>query len=370
VLVLQEKAVARQKVRSENVVIFILVPATILLALWLLLLGRATEDDRALATYADRLDKLAHIKKLKGKERQVREKLEPYSETVSLLLRSSIFRDKTKEIQKLEKDVLDYQQGKAKKASVFILPGYVLLREVEALGKGTMHKNILSKCFELYGKKHAQSKTKQLLAKLVSYPIIGVASTLTLGVLILGSISQTAGLAIIGIGTILIIVLAYAMYDELGDLVRKRQKSISREFPNVVSKLALLVTSGMIMDRAWKETSYSGDTELYLEMRKTSQELDNLVSPETAYSNFINRCNTKESAKLASAIMQNLSKGNAQIGKLLKGMAREAWQERRHTAKRDAEKANSKLMIPTMLLFLAILVMLMVPVAMNFSGIV
>ena len=53
---------------------------------------------------------------------------------------------------------------------------------------------------------------------------------------------------------------------------------------------------------------------------------------------------------------------------LLKGMAHDAWQERRHTAKRDSEKANSKLMIPTMLLFVAILVMIMVPVALNFAS--
>jgi tight adherence protein C len=103
-------------------------------------------------------------------------------------------------------------------------------------------------------------------------------------------------------------------------------------------------------------------------MRRTSEELENLVSPEAAYGGFIARCNTKETAKLAAAIMQNLSKGNAEIGRLLKDMARDAWQERRHTAKRDAEKANSMLMVPTVMLFLAILVMLMVPIAMNFSG--
>ena len=199
--------------------------------------------------------------------------------------------------------------------------------------------------------------------------MIGVGFTLLLGVIFLGIESFSAGSAIIGLGTLLVLVLVYAMYDELSDLVKKRRSAIIKQFPGVVSKLALLVTSGMIMDRAWKETAYSQEAELYLEMRKTSQELDNLVSPESAFSNFINRCNTKESAKLASAITQNLSKGNAEIGRLLKEMAREAWQERRHIAKRDAEKANSRLMIPTMLLFLAILVMLMVPVAMNFSGI-
>jgi len=184
----------------------------------------------------------------------------------------------------------------------------------------------------------------------------------------MGMGSTTAANAILGIGAALVLVLTYAMYDEMKDQVNKRREAISKQFPNVVSKLALLVTSGMIMDRAWKETAYSQELELYKEMRKTCEELDNLVSPEAAYSEFINRCNTKETARLASAIMQNLSKGNAEIGKLLKDMAREAWQERRHTAKRDAEKANSKLMIPTMLLFIAILIMLMVPIAMNFSG--
>ena len=132
----------------------------------------------------------------------------------------------------------------------------------------------------------------------------------------------------------LVIVLVYALYDELGDQINKRRAAISRQFPNVVSKLALLVTSGMIMDRAWRETAQSQSGELYMEMRKTSEELANLVEPAAAYAGFIDRCNTKETTKLASAIIQNQTKGNAEVGVLLKAMAHEAWQERRHTAKR------------------------------------
>ena len=122
------------------------------------------------------------------------------------------------------------------------------------------------------------------------------------------------------------------------------------------------------MDRAWKLTAYSRNSGLYREMQQSSEEIDNLVNPEIAFGNFINRCNTKETAKLASGIIQNMSKGNAEIGRLLKEMAREAWNERRYKAKNDAEKANSMLMIPTMMLFLAILIMLMVPIIMSFSG--
>ena len=349
--------------------IAILIVATLLIIAWLILLGRVTQEDWLQAGYVKLFDSHKIIKKLHAKSRLDEEKISGYSGIALLVMRFIFCRDSKKKAQKFEREIECLKNGDLRRINTFVMPGYVLLREIEAIGKSNIHKTMLSKCFELYGKKHALYKTKQLLAQMLSYPVIGVACTLILGVIFLSLGNTSAGYAIIGVGTTLVLVLVYALFDELNDLVQKRQAAISRQFPNVVSKLALLVTSGMIMDRAWKETAYSQETELYQEMRKTSKELDNLVSPESAYSNFINRCNTKESAKLASAIMQNLSKGNAEIGRLLKNMAHEAWQERRHTAKRDAEKANSKLMIPTMLLFLAILVMLMVPIAMNFSGI-
>lgn len=226
----------------------------------------------------------------------------------------------------------------------------------------------MEKSIEFYGKKYATDKAKQLIAQLLSYPLIGLFFTLVLGAILVGTGNQMPGLGVMLGGSLLVFVLVYALYDELSDRLNKRRAAISRQFPNVVSKLALLVTSGMIMDRAWRETAESQELELYIEMRKTSDELTNLVEPSVAYMNFIDRCNTKETTKLASAIIQSLSKGNAEIGALLKSMAHEAWQERRHTAKRDSEAANSKLMIPTMLLFLAILVIIMVPVVINFSN--
>jgi len=348
--------------------IIILTIASLLIISWLFLLFRIEKDDWIQAVYAKVFDNQQTIKKLRLNDILVTERLSRYSGLVYFIF-SKLNKDPKRKISRLERDIESLHRGNLKSVSTFIMPGYVLQRVITAIGKWDIHKKIMSKHYELYGRKHAAKKTKQLLAQILSYPILGVVATLLLGVLLIALDNTTIGLTIIGIGTLLVIVLVYAMYDEIDDLVRKRRSAIIRQFPNVVSKLALLVTSGMIMDRAWKETAFSQETELYQEMRKTSKELDNLVSPESAYSNFINRCNTKESAKLASAIMQNLSKGNAEIGRLLKDMAQEAWLERRHMAKRDAEKANSMLMIPTMLLFLAILVMLMVPVAMNFTGI-
>jgi len=348
--------------------IVILILATLMTVAWLTLLGRVTREDWITAAYCKVYDNYAAIDKMRKKDAANRKKLSGYRGIASVGMSLIYGGGSEKKIKKLVNDNKRLQSGDLKRVNVLAMPGYVMQREFDAIGKGGAHKIIMANSYELYGKKHAAYKTKHLLANLLSFPIIGVAMTLILGALFMGTGSTSVGAALLGIGSVLVLFIVYAMYDEQRDRVKKRRSAINKEFPNVVSKLALLVTSGMIMDRAWKETAYSQESVLYQEMRKTSEEMDNLVSPETALSDFLNRCNTKETSKLASAIMQNLSKGNAEIGRLLKDMAREAWQERRHTAKRDAEKANSKLMIPTMLLLLAILVMLMVPVAMNFSG--
>jgi len=348
--------------------IVILILSSALIFAWLVLLGMANNEDWVSAAYNKVLGNITAIEKLHAKDAKKREKLGQYHGVVHAVMRLFLSGDSAKAIKNLERSSSSIQSGNLSSVSQFAMPGYVLQRKYDSIGKSAIHKAIMTNCLELYGKKHADNKAAQLLAGLLSYPIIGIGLLLGIGTLVMAVGDTNTGAAILGIGIIVVLVLVYAMYDQLNDMIRKRREAIRRQFPNVVSKLALLVTSGMIMDRAWQETAYSQSGELYLEMRKTSKELDNLVSPDDAYGGFLDRCNTKETAKLASAIMQNLSKGNAEIGRLLKDMAHEAWQERRHMAKRDAEKANSKLMIPTMLLLLAILVLIMVPVAMNFSS--
>lgn len=347
--------------------VIILIVSTALAVLWLYLLEQSTAEDWTAAAYNKVLDNRFEIEHLRQKDAEDAEKLSKYHGILHRVMSVVIGSGSEKKIAKLMQENEDLQDGNLKSVNIFSMPGYVLQRRVEAIGKGAIHRSILAKYTELYGKKYAPNKTKQLLSQMLSYPIIGVAASLALGALLASGGNKTGGFAVMGVGTLIVLILVYALYDEVSDRLNKRRKAIARQFPNVVSKLALLVTSGMIMDRAWRETAESQDLELYREMRKTADELGNLVEPSAAYTNFINRCNTKETTKLASAIIQSQSKGNAEIGVLLKGMAHEAWQERRHMAKRDSEAANSKLMIPTILLFIAILVMIMVPIAMNFS---
>ena len=350
------------------VLFVILIFATALAVIWLLLLSWVSEEDWVAAAFCRVVDNREEAEKLRRKDAANQEALEGYHGLAAKVMGLVYGGGSEKKIQKLEEQNQALQQGDLRTVNLLAMPGYVLQRRFGAIGRGSVHKRVFEKCLELYGKKYAPNKTRQLMAQLLSYPIIGLALTLSLGAMFLGLGNTTGGLAVLSVGTLLVLMLVYALYDEVGDRLNKRRAAISRQFPNVVSKLALLVTSGMIMDRAWRETAQSQSGELYMEMRQTADELNNLVEPSAAYAGFIDRCNTKETSKLASAIIQNQSKGNAEVGRLLKSMAHEAWQERRHTAKRDSEAANSKLMIPTMLLFVAILVMILVPVATSFQG--
>jgi len=340
-----------------------------LIAAWFVLLCMIKKDDWIAAAYNKVFDNIIKIDRLRIKDAVKKKKLAAYHGIAAAIMGIFWGGNSSRQIMKLEFQNTRIQNGTFKNIGLLDMPGYVLLRLNESINRSSLHKKAYFRCHELYGAKHADKKTQQLLARLISYPILGVATSLFLGALISTTGETTIGTMILVFGTVIVLTLAFYLYDMVRVQIVRRRDAISRQFPNIVSKLALLVSSGMIMDRAWKETAYSQEAEIYLEMRKTAEELDNLLSPEAAYGNFISRCNTKETSKLASAIMQNLSKGNAEIGALLKNMAKEAWQERRRSAKRDAEKANSKLMIPTMLLLIAVLIMLMVPVALNFTGI-
>ncbi len=89
--------------------------------------------------------------------------------------------------------------------------------------------------------------------------------------------------------------------------------------------------------------------------------------PSEAYSRFITRCSNPYTTKLATAIIQNISKGNAEIVSLFRTLNDESWMEHKHNARRMGEKIQSKLLIPTLLMFGGIMILIIVPVMSGFN---
>lgn len=347
----------------------VLIVASVLTVCWIVLLFMARNEDWMLAAQGCLRNNQIQIQTLEKKKIRNQKKLTEYYGIAKTVMSVFYKTEFDKEIRKLKKKNEQLRSGNFKSVFSGDLPGYVMLRMYGRLETTGFYRKLTASYYELYGPNRPDVPAKRLLAKSISYLMIGVAMTLICGAIVMVLFDALPGIGIMTVGTTIVVVLVYAMYDEVMDRAGKRRAEIIRQFPNVVSKLAILVTSGMIMKQAWDETAASNEGELYQQMRITSRRLDNLESPETAYGGFIDRCNTKETTRLASAIMQNQSKNNDQINVLLRQMAAEAWDERRNLAKRNSENATSKLMIPTMLLFVSILVMLMVPVVISFSSI-
>ena len=146
----------------------------------------------------------------------------------------------------------------------------------------------------------------------------------------------------------------------LQDKLTARRQEIVLDLPQVLSKLTLLVNSGMVLRDAWKKVSITGERTLYLEMQNTNLEMENGVMEIDAYRNFAERCNVKEVRKFTSLIIQNLNKGNEELAYFMKDLSDEMWEVKKNEVKQKGEKANSQLLLP--MIFIGILLIIMVPI--------
>ena len=152
---------------------------------------------------------------------------------------------------------------------------------------------------------------------------------------------------------------------EINDAIEKKHEEILSDYPEVLSKLTLLINAGMIVREAWTKVAYTCDRALYKEMQITSEEMCNGVAELDALYNFSQRCTVKELKKFSSILSQNLQKGGTELAYNLRSMNEESWEQKKHNAKRKGETAGAKLMIPTMIMFVGILLMVVVPIFTN-----
>lgn len=180
---------------------------------------------------------------------------------------------------------------------------------------------------------------------------------------VLGALGNSA--AALFFGLVLAALLMWYLEEVMNDQLNERRDELLADMPQMLSKLTLLVNSGMILREAWSKTAQGGNRELYKEMQITMQEMSNGTADLDAYRNFADRCAIKEIRRFSSTMIQNMQKGNAEISYFLKEMADEMWEEKKHLVKRKGEAANSKLLLPIGMIFVGILIMIMVPAFVN-----
>ena len=207
---------------------------------------------------------------------------------------------------------------------------------------------------EVYGRKYAEYYYYVLVGGQITYVITVIPIILLLALLANKPVAMAFGIVLAGL-------FVWYLNESFKDKLTARREKILTEFPQVLSKMTLLVNSGMLLRDAWDLIAQQGDTVLFEEMRLTSTQLDNGVPEVVAYREFAERCGIKEVRKFASMVIQGLEKGGSELTFFLKDMADEMWLEKKNIVRKKGEQANSKLLVPTAIIFIGILFMIMAP---------
>ena len=235
--------------------------------------------------------------------------------------------------------------------SELLCVGFSVMRILHISTKTRAAQAKIREIAEIKGKKYAEYYYYMLLGAKTTYTY-----TIVIVVMLLSAMSNNKGLLFMG--GLLILYLDLALFDKL----TARRQEILLDLPQVLSKLTLLVNSGMVLRDAWKRVSITGERVLYQEMQNTNLEMENGVAEIDAYRNFAERCNVKEIRKFTSLIIQNLNKGNEELAYFMKDLSDEMWEVKKSQVKQKGEKANTQLLLPMMLILIGILIMVMVPV--------
>ena len=236
-----------------------------------------------------------------------------------------------------------------------------------------------TKLFRLRGDVAAELKknTKLIVDNVYAeyYAYLAWAQFLTLALLALSigmalcSMLKGAGALMIAFVVVLMIAAVWDLsMSKMKDAVHARTEACLQEFPNMVSKLSLLLTSGMVLREAWYVVANGKDGPLYDLMKKACNEMDNGDPEWRAIQKFGVLCDTPEIRKFTSTMLQSAEKGNSELSSFLISQITELWAHKRQLALQKGEVAAGKLIIPLGLMFGGIILIIVAGVmqSMNF----
>lgn len=345
----------------------LLIISTILLVIWIYFALKVTENDVSSVIQAKLRAKQSELRDI---QRQGKKKMAALAEVgVEENSREMVkVRKKfAKKYDSIAADIKKLNEAKIEFYDLFPTTGYAIMRKIRFDANNKFFRWLIQCYIRTDGKEFAMLRAAYLVSSAVSSILISLMLGTGLASLTL-SMGNTDGTLVGAIIVMLGLVVSYIPLSTLRENIKYRDERITAEFPNAVSKLALLVNSGMEVAKAWQLTAYSNDGVLYEEMRSVVEMQNNNVSPTVAYTRFMDNCNNKYTSKLATSILQNLSKGNSEIGIMFLQINNESWSEKKHNAKRVGEQAQGSLLIPTLMIFGGIMVLIIVPVVMQFGG--
>lgn len=155
---------------------------------------------------------------------------------------------------------------------------------------------------------------------------------------------------------------------------QKRKKEIEEEYPEMVSRMAMLVGAGMTISGAFKRIAgeygrrrQKKEKPLYEEMLTACREMESGISERAAYQNMGTRCGVPVIVRFTALLIQYMQSGAAGLKKALREESGQALKERKERAQRLGEEAGTKLLLPMTLILMLVMALIMIPAFTSFG---
>ena len=151
----------------------------------------------------------------------------------------------------------------------------------------------------------------------------------------------------------------------LDSTVRKRHAELETQYPSMLTEMSLMVNVGITAGEAFDRVAVSSNGLLFQEMQRVTESVKNGMPIDEALDTLSARAPLREMKKFVSLYKQNLVKGGPDFPRTLAEMAANAWNDRKNSARTQGELAEQKLLLPTMFMFVGILLIIIVPAFRN-----
>ena len=155
--------------------------------------------------------------------------------------------------------------------------------------------------------------------------------------------------------------------------MKRRSIQLDADYPDLINKLSLYLGAGMSVRTAWgriaaeyRESLEQGRNRrgrryAYEEMRLTWNELCIGVPEEEAFERFGQRIGEISYIRFGTLLAQNVRKGGRRLLELLEAEEAQAFARRKENARREGEKAGTRLLIPMIGMLVIVIAVIMIP---------
>ena len=154
---------------------------------------------------------------------------------------------------------------------------------------------------------------------------------------------------------------------------KDRRKRLENEYPQIVSKFAMLLSAGLSVRNAWIRIVAINDRKngvtspAYEEMKWAIRQMQKGNSELDVYENFGRRVGLVHYKKLMALFISDKRRGSRNLLEAMNEEMMQAWEEKRRKAKQQGEQVGTKLLIPMMGMLMVVFVIIIVPAFLSFG---